>query len=233
MPKSKKNKVSKVSKINSYGLALKQIKPKNDAQRQVFESFYENHLLLHGYAGTGKTYLSLYLALKEILEYPKFHKIIIVRSAVQTRDQGFMPGTAEEKMAHYERPYYDAVNDLCGRGDAYDILCNRGSIEFMSTSFIRGITLDHAIVIVDEVQNMTFEEIDSVVTRIGEGTKLVICGDFRQSDLKKVTERSGLINFMKVIDQMKGIEHVEFHKDDIVRSAFVKQYIIAKTDLNL
>ena len=233
MPKSKKNKVSKVSKINSYGLALKQIKPKNDAQRQVFESFYENHLLLHGYAGTGKTYLSLYLALKEILEYPKFHKIIIVRSAVQTRDQGFMPGTAEEKMAHYERPYYDAVNDLCGRGDAYDILCNRGSIEFMSTSFIRGITLDHAIVIVDEVQNMTFQELDTIMTRIGKNSKIVFCGDFRQSDLRRDKEKSGLVDFMKVLDQVKGIEHIEFQIDDIVRSGITKSYIIARAEMGL
>jgi phosphate starvation-inducible protein PhoH len=233
MPKSKKNKVSKVSKINSYGLVLKQIKPKNDAQRQVFESFYENHLLLHGYAGTGKTYLSLYLALKEILEYPKFHKIIIVRSAVQTRDQGFMPGTAEEKMAHYERPYYDAVNDLCGRGDAYDILCNRGSIEFMSTSFIRGITLDHAIVIVDEVQNMTFQELDTIMTRIGKNSKIVFCGDFRQSDLRRDKEKSGLVDFMKVLDQVKGIEHIEFQITDIVRSGLVRDYIVARTELNM
>lgn len=229
----KKNKVAKVSKINSFGLTLRQIKPKTFAQQQVFESFYENHLLLHGVAGTGKTFLSIYLALKEILEYQKYRKIIIIRSAVQTRDQGFMPGNHDEKMSYYEQPYRDIVNDLCGRGDAYDILKNRGSIEFMSTSFIRGITIENAIVLVDEIQNMTFGEIDSVCTRVGEGTKIAFCGDFRQSDLKKSSERSGITDFMKVIDKMSGIEHIEFQIVDIVRSGFVKQYIINKTELGL
>lgn len=233
MPKSKKNKVAKVSKINSFGLQLKQVKPLKEPQRQVFEAFYENHLLLHGYAGTGKTFIALYLALKEVLEYTKFHNVIIVRSAVQGRDQGFMPGTEQEKMSYFEAPYHSIVNQLCERGDAYDILKNRGVVEFMSTSFIRGITLDNAIIIVDEVQNMTFEELDGIITRVGSNSKIVFCGDFRQTDLKKDKERSGLISFMKILDQMKGIEHVEFGQDDIVRSGFVKQYIIAKTDLGL
>lgn len=229
----KKSKVAKVSKLNNYGLALRQINPLTGAQTQVFETFFENHLLLHGMSGTGKTFISLYLALKEILEYTKFRKIVIVRSAVQTRDQGFMPGTLDEKMSYYETPYRDIVNDLCGRGDAYDILKNRGCIEFMSTSFIRGITIDHAIVIVDEVQNMTFQELDSVVTRLGKDSKLVLCGDYRQSDLKKDKERTGLHDFIRVIDTMTGIEHVEFLQQDIVRSGFVKQYIIQKTELGL
>lgn len=230
---SKKNKVSKVSKVNNYGLSVNQIKPKTEAQRQVFESFYENHLLLHGIAGTGKTYITLFLALKEILEYDKFRKIVIVRSAVQTRDQGFMPGNLDEKMSYYETPYRDIVNSLCGRGDAYDILKNRGSIEFMSTSFIRGLTIDRSIILVDEVQNMTFGEIDSVVTRLGEDAKLVVCGDFRQSDLKKEKERSGIMDFMRILDQTKNVEHIEFQVQDIVRSGFVKSYIMAKTDLGL
>jgi phosphate starvation-inducible protein PhoH len=230
---SKKNKVSKVSKVNSYGLTLRQIKPLREPQRQVFESFFENHLLLHGYAGTGKTFIALYLGLKEVLEYNKYHKVIIVRSAVQGRDQGFMPGNEQEKMGYFEAPYRDNTNDLCGRGDAYDILKNRGCIEFMSTSFLRGITLNNSIVLVDEVQNMTFEELDGITTRVGNNSKLVLCGDFRQTDLKKEKERSGLINYMKILDMMKGIEHVEFQKEDIVRSEFVKQYIIAKAELDL
>ena len=230
----KKNKVSKVSKINSCGMYLRPIKPLTEAQRQVFETFYENHLLLHGYAGTGKTFIALYLALKEILEYDKYRKVVIVRSAVQTRDQGFMPGTEKEKMAYYERPYHDIVNDLCGRGDAYDVLKMHGRVEFMSTSFIRGITLDNTLFIVDEVQNMTFEEIDSVVTRLGKNSKLVICGDYRQTDLKKLKERSGIHDFLKIMDEMgEGVERVEFQQEDIVRSGFVKRYIIAKTELGL
>ena len=229
----KKSKVAKVAKFNNYGLTLKPIKPMTYAQQEVFETFFENHLLLHGIAGTGKTFISLYLALKEILEYDKFRKIVIVRSAVQTRDQGFMPGNLDEKMSYYETPYRDIVNELCGRGDAYDILKNRGSIEFMSTSFIRGITIDDSIILVDEIQNMTFGEIDSVATRVGKSSKLVLCGDFRQSDLKKNTERSGIIDFMRIIDKMSGIAHVEFQVADIVRSGFVKDYIINKTELGL
>jgi phosphate starvation-inducible protein PhoH len=226
-------KAKKKPSNNHLGFELKEIEPKGEAQRQTFETFLDNHLLLHGYAGTGKTFLSLYLALREVLEYPIYHKIIIVRSAVQTRDLGFMPGSLDEKIGYYERPYADVVNDLCCRGDAYDIMKGKHIIEFMCTSFIRGLTLDNAIVIVDEVQNMTFEELDSVITRCGNHTKIVFAGDFRQSDLKHRGDRDGLIKFMGILDKLKGFEHIEFRQDDIVRSGLVKQYIIEKTELNL
>lgn len=229
----KKSKVAKTSKSTSCGLSVRPIKPKTPTQEQVFETFFENHLLLHGTAGTGKTFITLYLALREILEYSTYRKIVIVRSAVQTRDQGFLPGNLDEKMSYYETPYRDIVNDLCGRGDAYDILKNKGCIEFMSTSFVRGLTIDNSIIIVDEIQNMTFSEIDSVVTRVGNNAKIAFCGDFRQSDLKKDRERSGIHDFMTIMKKMKGVEHVEFTSIDIVRSGFVKQYILEKEELNL
>lgn len=233
MPRvSRKARQIKTSK-SSHGLELREIFPKGEKQRQTFESFFENHLLLHGVAGTGKTFCALYLSLQEILDYSRYHRIVIVRSAVQTRDQGFMPGNVDEKMAYYEAPYREAVNFICQRGDAYDILKSKGIIEFMSTSFIRGITLDHSIVIVDEIQNMNFGELDSVITRVGADTKIVFAGDFIQSDLRTQKERQGLMDFIKILDQMKGIEHVEFRPEDIVRSGFVKQYILTKMELNL
>jgi phosphate starvation-inducible protein PhoH len=217
----------------SFGMNLSVIKPKTYAQEQVFEAFYENNLLLHGYPGTGKTFLALYLALREVLENETYRKIIIFRSAVQTRDQGFLPGTEDEKMAVFERPYREIVNELFGRGDAYDILKGKGVVEFESTSFARGITLDDCVVIADEIGNMSFAELDMIITRIGDNAKLILSGDYRQSDLKKA-EKDGLKDFIRVIDAMgKRIEHVEFQASDIVRSDFVKAYIIAKVELGL
>ncbi len=230
---SKKKIAAKVARFNKFGFELKQIKPLTFTQQQVFESFYENHLLLHGYAGTGKTYLSLYLAAREILEYNKYKKIVIIRSAVQGRDIGFMPGNEDEKMSNYEAPYREAINDLCERGDAYDIMKAKATIDFMCTSFLRGITLDDAIIVVDEVQNMTFQELDTIMTRIGKNSKIVFCGDFRQSDLRRDKEKSGLVDFMKILDQVKGIEHIEFQITDIVRSGLVRDYIVARTELNM
>lgn len=230
---SKKKIAAKVARFNRFGFELKQIKPMTFTQKQVFESFYENHLLLHGYAGTGKTFLSLYLAAREILEYNKFKKIVIIRSAVQGRDIGFMPGTAEEKLSYYEGPYKAIINDLCGRGDAYDLMKQKGTIEFACTSFLRGETINDSVVIVDETQNMTFQELDTIITRLGPTSKIIFCGDFRQSDLKRDKEKSGLIDFMRVLGKLKGMEHIEFRIDDIVRSGLVRDYIVARTELNL
>ncbi len=190
MKRTAKTAAKKVVKINSLGLELREINPMTETQNIVFRSFYDNHLLLHGIAGTGKTFISLYLALKEMLEYGTFKKIYIVRSAVATRDVGFMPGTLDEKLRVYEQPYREIVNNLLSRGDAYDILKSKNVIEFMSTSFIRGLTIDNAVVIVDEIQNLSFAELDSVITRVGEGTKIVFCGDFRQTDLKNAKEKT-------------------------------------------
>jgi phosphate starvation-inducible protein PhoH len=234
-PKKKVSKNSKQYKSQTNGLSLKVIKPKTYTQTQVFESFYENHLLLQGSPGTGKSFISLYLALREILEFghtSKFKKIILIRSAVQTRDIGFMPGTLSEKISYYELPYKDIVNDLCGRGDAYDVLKQKGVIEFMCTSFVRGLTLDDAIIIVDEAQNNTAHELDSVITRVGDNSKIIFCGDFYQSDLKG-TDKNGFKAFVEVISRISGIERIEFTSADIVRSNFVKAYIIAREESKL
>jgi phosphate starvation-inducible protein PhoH len=144
---------------------------------------------------------------------------------------GFMPGTEGEKMAGFEKPYREAVNEMFGRGDAYEILKTRGVIDFESTSFSRGITLGDAVVIADEIGNMSFEELDMIATRMGDMAKVIFSGDYRQSDLKKA-EKSGLRDFIRILDTMNSrVEHIEFQACDIVRSKFVKDYIIAKIEI--
>lgn len=209
------------------------IEPLTDNQRAVFESYEDGkNILLHGLAGTGKTFVSLYLALNEVLsKNSQYKKVIIIRSIVPTRDIGFLPGNNKEKTKVYEGPYYAICNELFNRGDAYDILKTKGTIDFMSTSFIRGITINDAIVIADEINNMTFHELDSVITRIGNNCKLMMCGDFRQSDLPKQSEKQGLTSFMNILSKMGSFDYVEFDENDIVRSGLVKEYIIAKDRL--
>ena len=146
---------------------------------------------------------------------------------------GFLPGNQKEKSKVYEAPYYSICSELFNRGDAYDILKQKGIIQFNTTSFIRGLTLNDSIVIVDECQNMTWHELDSVITRLGENTRIIFCGDFRQSDFRWDDEKEGLHDFMRVIKRMSSFDFVEFDKDDIVRSDVVKEYIISKLELNM
>jgi phosphate starvation-inducible protein PhoH len=155
----------------------------------------------------------------------------VVRSAVPTRDIGFLPGSLKEKIEAYEEPYKIIVSEIFGRGDAYGILKNKGQIEFVTTSYLRGITLDDCIVIVDEFQNCTFQELDTIITRIGENGKIIFSGDYRQSDLDKSRERAGMIKFLDILERMYEFEFVEFEAEDIVRSGLVKSYIIAKSEL--
>ena len=227
-------KSSKMKTRASLGFVLDDIAPLTYTQGQVFEAFFENHLLLHGLAGTGKTFVSLYLALREMFEHGNYKKIVIIRSAVPTRDLGFMPGSLDEKLSVYEAPYKEITNNLFGgRGDAYDILKQKNFMEFMSTSFIRGLTINNSIIIVDEIQNMNFGELDSIITRVGDNSKIIFCGDFRQTDLRTARDRQGLTDFMKILDEMKAFEHIEFLETDIVRGSLVKNYIITKNHLDI
>jgi phosphate starvation-inducible protein PhoH len=220
----------KLQKQNHF--ALKRVKPLTFNQEDTFRAFFEGqHLLLHGVAGTGKTFISLYLALNEILKgNSSFDKIVILRSVVPSRDMGFLPGNIKEKTRVYEDPYREICDDLFGRGDGYDILRTKGLIEFGTTSYLRGITFRNAIVIVDESQNMNYHELDTVITRIGENCRIVFCGDYRQSDLSK-SDRAGLIDFMRILDNMGCFTKIEFGTNDIVRSALVKNYIVTKLEL--
>lgn len=214
--------------INPAKFKIANITAKTYSQKRSIQAYCQDqHLLLHGYAGTGKTFIGMYLALNDVVQ-SRYKKLVIVRSAVPTRDVGFLPGTLKQKMEVYELPYKSIANDLFHRGDAYDILKNKDMLEFISTSYIRGTTIDDCVVLVDEINNMTFHELDSVITRMGDNTKLIMCGDFRQSDLKWEDERVGLTKFMKIIDKLDMFEVVEFQANDIVRSKLVKQYIIEK-----
>jgi phosphate starvation-inducible protein PhoH len=210
---------------------LKKIEPLTTHQRESFE-FYDQgkNLMLHGIAGTGKSFISLYLALNQILTEADgpYKKIVIVRSVVPTRDMGFLPGNSKEKAQVYEAPYFAICTELFGRGDAYNYLKQKNLIEFISTSFIRGITLNNCIIIVDEMQNMSGHELDSVITRIGKNCKVMFCGDFRQSDFTKEHEKNGILQFMKIIEKIKSFKFIDFDENDIVRSQLVREYIILK-----
>ena len=233
-----KTKANKIEKETDYLLntkfGMKQISPMTDNQERLFESYQQGkNILAIGSAGTGKTYISLYLALKDVMEKNQYKKIIVIRSSVQSREQGYMPGDAKEKLSHFEAPYIDIVNDLFARGDAYQIMKQKNMIEFMSTSFIRGLTFDNALILVDECQNMRWDEIRTIITRVGEGSRIVLCGDTKQDDLacsKNRLDVSGLKQFKRVIDKMgpKCFDTVEFTVDDIVRSGLVKEFIMAE-----
>lgn len=214
---------------------IKTIKPITDNQRNVFDSFYlGKNLLLTGSAGTGKTFIAAYLALSEVFEEPdKYQSVTIVRSVVPSRDMGFIPGKIEEKQMIYELPYKSIFQEMSQEDDkkSYDNLKADGIVNFISTSFIRGITLKNTIVIVDEIQNMTGEELHTMFTRLGKNTRVIFCGDLRQSDLKAARQVSGFTDFVKVVDSMKSFDHITFTRADIVRSDLVKEYIIAREKL--
>jgi phosphate starvation-inducible protein PhoH len=211
--------------INGSGLEISEVEPLTRNQVRAFES--NNDLILHGVAGTGKTFVACYLAFDDMAK-KEYEKLVIIRSAVPTRDIGFLPGNEKEKASVYEEPYKDIAIDIFGRGDAYQILKTKGLVEFMTTSFIRGITLRNATIVIDECQNMSFHELDSIITRVGQGCRVILCGDFRQSDLKN----SGMSEFFAILEYMQCFDFIEFGIEDIVRSDFVKQYIIAKTELD-
>ena len=211
---------------------MKTFQPLTENQNKFFQAYKQGDyfIALHGVAGTGKTFSALYKAIEEVLDRSNtFEKIIVVRSAVQSREIGHLPGTIDEKMDIYQQPYRQICETLFGRKDAWDRLEEQGHIEFISTSFIRGMSFDNAIIIVDEMQNMTFEEIDTVMTRVGNQSKIIWCGDYRQTDLnKKKNDVSGLLKFFDIAYHMGAFTRIEFTPDDIVRSSLVKDYILAK-----
>ena len=218
---------------------LLDIEPITDNQKRLFESYKEGkHIVAYGTAGTGKTFITLYNALKEVLdESTPYERIYLVRSLVSTREIGFLPGDHEDKADIYQIPYKNMVKYMFQMpSDAdfemlYGNLKAQESIKFWSTSFIRGTTLDNAIVIVDEFQNLNFHELDSIITRIGENSKIMFCGDSSQTDLIKTNDRNGIVDFMNVLRKMPSFDIIEFGIDDIVRSGLVKEYIIAKLEM--
>ena len=220
---------------------LLDIEPITDNQKKLFDSYSQNkHLVAYGTAGTGKTFISLYNALCDILdETTPYEKIYLVRSLVSTREIGFLPGDHEDKADIYQIPYKNMVKYMFQMpSDAdfemlYGNLKAQDSIKFWSTSFIRGTTLDNAIIIVDEFQNLNFHELDSIITRVGENSKIIFCGDASQTGLVKTNDRNGIHDFLNILRKMPSFDIIEFGIDDIVRSGLVKEYIISKLEVGL
>ena len=220
---------------------LVNIEPISENQKRLFNSYKEGkHLVAYGCAGTGKTFITLYNALRDVLdESSPYEKIYIVRSLVATREIGFLPGDYEDKSDIYQVPYKHMVKYMFQMSSDADFemlygnLKAQDTIKFWSTSFLRGTTLDNAIVIVDEYQNLNFHELDSIITRIGENSKICFCGDARQTDLVKTNDRNGIVDFMNILRKMPSFDIIEFEIDDIVRSGLVKEYIIAKMEAGM
>ena len=220
---------------------MREIEPLTDNQKTLFSSYESNkNLVAYGAAGTGKTFITLYNALCDVLDQSSpYDKIYIVRSLVATREIGFLPGDHEDKSSLYQIPYKNMVKYMFQMpSDAdfemlYGNLRAQDTISFWSTSFIRGTTLDKAIILVDEFQNLNFHELDSIMTRVGADSKIMFCGDATQSDLIKQNERNGIIDFMRILRLMSSVDLIEFGVDDIVRSGLVKEYILAKMELSL
>lgn len=213
------------------------VQPMTENQGIAFESWEDGYnVFLHGMAGTGKTFLALFFALSEVLNKKSPQKkVFIIRSTVSTRNQGFLPGTQKQKEAAYEEPYPPICQNLFERADAYAILKQKDLIEFRSTSFLRGVTFDDCVIVVDEVQNMSDGELHTIMTRVGENSRIIFSGDIKQDDLtsERFNEKSGLASFMRIINNMKEFDFVEFYADDIVRSDIVKSYIIERDRLGL
>ena len=220
---------------------LVDIDPLTENQKKLFNSYAEQkHLVAYGCAGTGKTFITLYNALREVLdEKTPYEKIYLVRSLVATREIGFLPGSYDDKSDIYQIPYKNMVKYMFQMpSDAefemlYGNLKSQETIKFWSTSFLRGTTLDNSIIIVDEFQNMSYHELDSIITRVGENSKIMFCGDASQSDLQKTNERNGIIDFMTVLRKMPSFDIIEFGIEDVIRSGLVKEYLIAKHELGM
>lgn len=227
----------KFPSIQQLHFDLKQIQPITDNQVRTFQAYDRgDNLFLHGCAGTGKTFISIYLALKEIENgRSRRRKLVIIRTAQSSKDIGFLPGDEKRKLEVYEAPYRAICAELYHRDDAYDILKQKGIVEFHSTSFLRGTTIDDSIILIDECQNQRYVELRTVLTRTGDRSRVILCGDTKQDDLtsERYKESSGLADMMKVFNRMGDMTSIQFEIDDIVRSGFVRDFIIAENELGL
>ena len=220
---------------------LLKIKPITESQKTVFETWKKGqNQFLFGCAGTGKTFVSLYLAMQDVLNLQtKYEKVVLVRSLIPTREIGFLPGDEEDKAALYQVPYQNMVQFMFEQPNEqafkmlYDRLKSQGTLYFLSTSFLRGLTFDNTIIIVDECQNLNFHELDTITTRVGQDSRIVFCGDFFQTDLIKTGDKNGLHDFLRILEEMKDFNCTEFNIGDIVRTGFVRDYLIQKTKLGI
>lgn len=208
---------------------LLQHDPLTTTQEAAYSAWDDgDNLVLTGSAGTGKTFMALYLALEDVLEAQEYNRLVIIRSMVPTRDMGFLPGTKEEKEDAFTSPYKNICHELFGDKSSYNKMLTSGQISFDSTSFIRGTTYDNSIIVVDEMQNLNFHELDSVITRVGKNSKIIFCGDYKQSDFKFDDEKNGIMKFLQIVEQLRNFSIVNFGWEDIVRSDFVRDYIMTK-----
>ena len=213
------------------------VEPLTPNQERIFKAWDEGkHLFIYGCAGTGKTFCALYKALYDSLKStPAYERVYLVRSLVATREIGFLPGDHEDKSSLYQIPYKNMVKYMFEMGNDNDFemlygqLKAQESIKFWSTSFLRGVTLDNSVIIIDEMQNLNFHELDSIITRVGENSRIVFCGDAMQTDLVKDREKNGIHDFMRILELMPDdFEMVEMGIDDICRSGLVRNYLLAK-----
>lgn len=234
--KKQQRKAANSNILEHNNISLKPIVPLTPNQKKAFEIYDKGKMpVLIGVAGTGKTYVSSYFALKEMMnKRSEIKKIIIIRSAVQSREMGFTTGDVNQKEEPYKQIYKSIFSEILGRDDAFAGLERKGAIQFMTTSFLRGLTFNDAIVIFDEIQNCNFTEISTVISRLGKNSRLIMSGDYRQTDLIKRNDQSGFSDFLKVANKMEEFGIVDFEPEDIVRSGFVKSWFVAlaKTNLN-
>jgi predicted ribonuclease YlaK len=219
---------------------MTKVDPLTDNQERVFKAWDEGkHMFIYGCAGTGKTFCVLYKALQDVLkETPAYDAVYLVRSLVPSREIGFLPGDHDDKSTLYQVPYKQMVKRMFEMGNdnefemLYAGLKAQDTIKFWSTSFLRGVTLDNSVIIIDEMQNLNFHELDSIITRVGENSRIIFCGDVEQSDLKKDNERNGILDFMRILERLQKdtgeFELIEMTVDDIVRSGLVRNYLLAK-----
>lgn len=221
--------VPQVDMLSEYSNNMRDIKPITDSQIEAYEQWDKGrNLILSGAAGSGKTFIALYLALQELIKNRK-KRLVILRSVVPTRDIGFLPGTQEEKEAAYLTPYIGVISEIFKNNPTlFTSFLKNGTIEFLTTSYIRGITLKDAIVVVDEFQNCNFHELDSIITRIGKGSRVIFSGDYYQSDFTNKKEKEGIGEFLKIIESLKHFKKIEFTWKDCVRSGMVRDYLMTK-----
>ena len=226
VPRKKPVNNSMTVKLND----LLQFDPLTKNQEIAYKAWEEgNNIILTGTAGTGKTFMGLYLAMEDMLETNNcYEQLVIIRSMVPTRDMGFLPGTKEEKEEAFMSPYKNICTELFGDKASYNKMITSNQIKFESTSYIRGMTFDNTVILVDEMQNLNFHELDSVITRVGKNSKIIFAGDFKQSDFKYNDERDGIVRFLQIVEQLKNFTVINFGWEDIVRSDFVRDYIMTK-----
>jgi len=240
MPAKTRSKTKRRNPIDSGRMVP--ISPLTENQEKIFDAWDKGqHLFIYGAAGTGKTFCAIYKALFDCLkETPSYDNVYIVRSLVATREIGFLPGDHEDKSSLYQIPYKNMVKYMFEMGNdsefdaLYGALKQQETIKFWSTSFLRGVTLDNAVIIIDEMQNLNFHELDSIITRVGENTRIVFCGDAMQSDLVRDKEKNGIHDFMRILELMPDdFAMIEMGVDDICRSGLVRNYLIAKNSLTV